>query len=548
MKRVIHFTAAFFMVLATLPALAQNTRTASNAEIKTLVSQFYSLRRAGKDKAAAAALLADDFTFTRKGQKPSSKSQFLQEYFPEAAPEGEIPPDLFSPCFELEKELCEYKESPGMIDLKVQPEANRTDFSLVRRVGVSLAIKGEMPDHVNLNRDFAVTVSAVRNGGKWVISALNESAPPDLLFDFPETPEGKKYQSILARLSSITEQREREKNLKKARANAELRDSVVQFFANLELITAKNAPATPASFRDAVTEDFTTTGESSDGSNAKLFPAANAMSMLFRQQLVSTKEFSVFPRGLRVVQNGETIVATYDLLYFRNSDGQKKLEARERHMSVFVRRAGQLKWMADHSAKLPEGEYNETPRGWVAHFPSAYRMGIDASFKHGGNFSTFIKRDAGSDPNKGVEMSQTVDAENFRGKRVQLSGFVKAENVTGGADIYLLPDTDSLQTAGFSSFLLQKATPLADILQKKSRVEGTADWKPVSVTIDVPATAKILTVSVLLRGGGKIWIDDLSLRTVDASTPVDYVVKAENTLLPPNAYAGQPENLDFEDN
>lgn len=50
-------------------------------------------------------------------------------------------------------------------------------------------------------------------------------------------------------------------------------------------------------------------------------------------------------------------------------------------------------------------------------------------------------------------------------------------------------------------------------------VEGTTGWQLVSIVLDVPASAIGISVGVLFSGTGQLLVDDLSLQTVDLTTP-----------------------------
>ncbi|MEP6902210.1 MAG: hypothetical protein ABJA66_10700 [Actinomycetota bacterium] len=338
-----------------------------------------------------------------------------------------------------------------------------------------------------------------------------------------------------------------------SQANNRLEKEVRQFFVDYGLVTTAAAIQQKNDLKKALTDDFIMTSETIDAGNSGTQGLFAILPLLTRQEAVAGKEsfagkkLYIVNRNLRVVQNGETVIANYDTLYFSGADNQKKLKARERHLSVFVRRGGNLLWMADQSAKIPDAAYNETPRGWMSHFASAYRMGIDVNIKHSGEGSVFIERDAQSDPKKGVEMSQVVPAKNYRGKRVQLTSYIKSENLTGDAGVFLLVDQSSFSDSAMLQFLGQKSGT-AELLEKKG-LQGTNDWKPLTVTIDVPNDAEFLTISVLLRGAGKIWLDDFSIKAVGQDVPVSYEIKSKkDSILPPVFVINEPINLDFEDN
>jgi len=168
--------------------------------------------------------------------------------------------------------------------------------------------------------------------------------------------------------------------------------------------------------------------------------------------------------------------------------------------------------------------------------------------KHGGEGSVFIERDAQSDPKKGVEMSQMIPAKNYQGKRIQLTSYIKSENLTRDAGVFLLVNHPSFSDSSLLALLGQKSGT-GDLLDKKG-IQGTNDWKPLTVTIDVPNDAEFVTISVLLRGAGKIWLDDFSIKAVGQDVPVSYEIKPEKDSIPPPVFflLKEPINLDFEDN
>lgn len=335
-------------------------------------------------------------------------------------------------------------------------------------------------------------------------------------------------------------------------ANIRLEREIRQFFVDYGLVTTVPAIQPKNDLKESLTGDFIMTSETNDAAQAgglfTIFPLLMQQEAVAGTEMFAGKKLFIVNRNLRVVQNGETVIASYDTLYFSGADNQKKLETRERHMSVFVRRGGRLLWMADHSAKIPDIAYNETPRGWISHFASAYRMGIDVNVKHGGEGSVFIERDAQSDPKKGVEMSQIVPAKNYQGKRIQLTSYIKSENLMGDAGVYLLVNQQSFSDSSMLELLGQKSGS-AGLLDKKG-IQGTNDWKPLIVTIDVPNDAEFVTISVLLRGAGKIWLDDFSVKAVGKEVPVSYEIKPDKDLIRPPVFflLEEPINLDFEDN
>ena len=169
----------------------------------------------------------------------------------------------------------------------------------------------------------------------------------------------------------------------------------------------------------------------------------------------------------------------------------------------------------------------QMPNGWfpAGSNPSEYEMGIDNSNFQNGYSSAYIKSKSPNKKEFGTLM-QTISAENYLGKRLQLSGHVKSENVNGWSGLWMRIDGSNNQQLGF------------DNMQGRS-IKGTTDWQKYKIVLDVPANSKSINYGVLLGGIGKVWFDNFKLEEVDESVPVTNLTK--KNLLP-----SSPINLDFE--
>ncbi|MGB8322125.1 MAG: hypothetical protein WCE52_04100 [Candidatus Acidiferrum sp.] len=76
--------------------------------------------------------------------------------------------------------------------------------------------------------------------------------------------------------------------------------------------------------------------------------------------------------------------------------------------------------------------YGAVPRGWMlaGSAPSEYETGVDTEHGYQGHPSAFLKSKQARTTGFGTLMQQ-ISAGQFEGKRVRLSGVVKAEEVTG---------------------------------------------------------------------------------------------------------------------
>jgi C-terminal processing protease CtpA/Prc len=136
---------------------------------------------------------------------------------------------------------------------------------------------------------------------------------------------------------------------------------------------------------------------------------------------------------------------------------------------------------------------NGRPAGWG--FANPEVVSSDDQVFHGGQRSVRIERQPDSTGGfSGVTLSIPVD---FGGRLIQLTGFVRTENVTGFAALWIRLDGPD--------------GPLAFDSMQKLNIQGTTDWKEYTVTVSVQPNGRALYFGFLVSGTGKAWADDLSL-------------------------------------
>src|SRR5262249_9842577 len=148
----------------------------------------------------------------------------------------------------------------------------------------------------------------------------------------------------------------------------------------------------------------------------------------------------------------------------------------------------------------------ELPNGWVAagSHPQDYEMGIDLTASHSGKASGRIKS---KDPDAGGfgTMSQMIKADEYRGKRVRFSGYVKGDGVSQYAGLWMRVDGPRY-SLNFDNMWNRP-------------ILGTADWKKYEVVLDVPEDSLMLAFGINLAGRGQVWVDDLQLEIVGQDVP-----------------------------
>jgi hypothetical protein len=245
---------------------------------------------------------------------------------------------------------------------------------------------------------------------------------------------------------------------------------------------------------------------------------------------------------LKVFQpDAGTAVANYRLT---STPSNKQLTTTVDNITdIFVRRDGRWLIFAEHwsdSPKAVEAIVSGLPSGWkrtLHNGENLYRIYVDSEIKHGGQASASIKFNCGADQYPWASLAQPIPADEYRGTRVRLSGWLKTVDAGEAA---LLMSIDSEQRM------------LAYDNMADRRVSGTTDWKMYSVILDVPSDARNISLGVLLVGKGQIWADDLTFEVVGRSIAVTNKVLAENIDDPdrakiPKATIKRPINLGFEE-
>ena len=178
--------------------------------------------------------------------------------------------------------------------------------------------------------------------------------------------------------------------------------------------------------------------------------------------------------------------------------------------------------------RSPSAHANATAvQGWslTGDDTPEYAVALDTAIKHAGRASGSLKSTAAQPKGFGT-LDQWLGVEPYLGKRLRLRAYVKAENVTGWAGLWMRVDDSSGRHAS-TAFDNMEHRP----------IKGTVDWTRYDIVLDVAPNAGSIAFGVLLHGAGQVWIDDVSFDLVDAKVPTTGQAKS----------AGKPaENLDFE--
>lgn len=144
--------------------------------------------------------------------------------------------------------------------------------------------------------------------------------------------------------------------------------------------------------------------------------------------------------------------------------------------------------------------------GWflAGSHPKSYAIGLDTAVYKTASSSAFLES-----TDKNIEgfgtLMQTSSADEYLGKRIKMTAYIKSDNVSGWAGMWLR--VDSKETRKSLSF---------DNMQDRP-IKGDNDWTKCEIILDVPEESGTLNFGVLLSGTGKVWFDNIAFVVVDKS-------------------------------
>jgi hypothetical protein len=171
--------------------------------------------------------------------------------------------------------------------------------------------------------------------------------------------------------------------------------------------------------------------------------------------------------------------------------------------------------------------YAEVPKGWfmAGTKPADYESSVDSEISYAGQPSAYL-RSKNSEVQDGFgTLMQDFSAEQYVGKRVRFSAFVKSQNIQRWSGLWMRVDGKSGQT------------PLAFDNMQDRPVKGTTAWQNYEVVLDVPAGATGIFFGILLDGPGTVWMNNAKFEEVSTGIPTTDKIKAP---------APGPTNLGFD--
>lgn len=139
-----------------------------------------------------------------------------------------------------------------------------------------------------------------------------------------------------------------------------------------------------------------------------------------------------------------------------------------------------------------ETSENNSPALWKLMGNNSAKVFSDFNEKQQGKASAVIE----SEGTEGFRAIMYTLPNNYTGRKITLSGYLKTENVTDG----------------FAGLWMRIDPEVAFNNMQNVGLKGTNDWKKYEVTLNMsPENTQQIVIGALLSGKGKIWVDDLKV-------------------------------------
>ena len=163
--------------------------------------------------------------------------------------------------------------------------------------------------------------------------------------------------------------------------------------------------------------------------------------------------------------------------------------------------------------------------------------GFDKLIKHGGERSAVFLATAVTKDDQ-IRLTQRFLADQFIGKRIRFTAYVKTNQVNGWAGLWMRVDTIDKHAWAFDDM-------------EDYAIEGTTDWEQYQIVLDVPEDGAVIYLGAHLYGRGQVWMDDCTFEVVGDDVPVSDGTRMRGGY--PRVYSIPqfmeyiPLNLDFEE-
>ncbi len=177
--------------------------------------------------------------------------------------------------------------------------------------------------------------------------------------------------------------------------------------------------------------------------------------------------------------------------------------------------------------RQPLNQSDNLPEGWAkgGDQPQDYTVGLDRTLGYVSSSSAYITSRVFK-PVGYATLQQSVQADNYKGDRIEFSGYVLTKLVEFWSGLFMKVEDSYGRVLAYDNM-------------ENRPVVGTSDWQKCSIVLDVPKDASKITYGALLSGKGQINVDSLSLKVVNNTVPVTDLTSQQTKKY-------YPENMDFE--
>ena len=181
----------------------------------------------------------------------------------------------------------------------------------------------------------------------------------------------------------------------------------------------------------------------------------------------------------------------------------------------------------------------ESPLDWTITGSNieGYKLRTERAVVLSGSASAVLESYADTDASRFGALLQMASAKSFKGKRIELSGYIASADAPAGASIWLRGDDANGTVVAFENTLPRG-------------IRGTQEWTYQNIVIDIPKEAVAIVYGAVLQARGKLYVDDLQFQVVDASVPLTGkpITPAPHLASGARSDPGrEPRNLDFEE-
>lgn len=164
---------------------------------------------------------------------------------------------------------------------------------------------------------------------------------------------------------------------------------------------------------------------------------------------------------------------------------------------------------------LNDNNNDDFPDGWQVAGTQAhvgdYEITLDTTIGHADETSLLIQTDKDiQDGGFGTALRTLDNTNQYKGNRLQLSGYIKTEDVSDLAALWFRVDG------------VGRGNALAFDNMADRAPKGTTDWQRFELVLDIPDDVAVSRIfyGLLLAGTGKAWADDLQFDIVGENVPV----------------------------